>query len=151
MEAPLNGCGLPRPLTIAYLSEAWASEALRRIETDTRIKGLLKGGSLSMLTIIVDGPADRYGFIFAAFDAQGLVDYRVGHDYHAVTQGIDPPTFVVSGNYEVFAAIQRGEMTERKALISGKLHLTGSMTKALRHMKTLETITKVLAEIECKV
>lgn len=137
-------------LTVPYLSEAWAEQALRVIETHDGIRDALRGSEVSLLTIILRPPPGRYGFLYSAFDERGLRDYRVGKDYHSVTEGIDPPTFVVSGPYEVFAAVQRGEMTERRALMSGRLHLTGSWSKALRHMRMLETITGALGEIECK-
>ncbi len=119
------------------------------MESDERILKAVHGIEVSILTIVLHPPEDAYGFVYASFDGAGLHDYRVGKDYAAVTTGMPAPTFVVSGEYEVFSAIQRGEMTERKALLRGKLHLTGSMLKALRHMRALETITQVLREIEC--
>lgn len=138
------------PLALQYLTEAWAEEALRRVESDERIRKAVRGIDISLLTIVLHAPKGAYGFLYTAFDGTGLKDYRVGRDYQAVADGVPPPTFVVSGEYEVFAAIQRKELSERKALLSGKLHLTGSMLKALRHMRALEAITKVLQDIECK-
>jgi hypothetical protein len=131
------------------LSEAWAEKALRLIETDKRVARALDGIAISLMTIILHPPKGCYGFLYAAFDADGLADYRVGHDFHAVARGLPEPTFAVSGDYDVFAAIQRGEITERRALLTGKLHLTGSMVQALRHMKALETITAVLGSVPC--
>ncbi len=57
------------------------------------------------------------------------------------------------GNLEVatdYLALQRRELSERRAILTGQLHLTGSMVKALRHMRILETITAVTSEIPCK-
>ncbi len=140
-----------RPLPQAhYLSEAWAQQALRLMEGDERIRKALHGVRLSLLTIVLEAPKACYGFVYAAFDDKGLSDYRVGHDYRSVAKGLPEPTFVISGRYEVFAAIQRRELSERRALLSGRLHLTGSMVKALRHMRTLETITAVLSAIPCR-
>ena len=76
-------------------------------------------------------------------------EYRVGHDYHTITDDVSP-TFVVSGTYDVFAEITRGDLTERKALLSGKLHLTGGLFKALKHMRAMERITHALNDIECE-
>ncbi len=137
-------------MQVSYLSESWAEQALRLIETDKRVHAALKGVELSLLTIILHPPKGAYGFMYAAFDKQGLADYRVGHDFGSVADGIPPPTFVVSGDYKVFASVQRGELTERKALLTGRLHLTGPMLQALRHMRALEAITAVLSSIPCK-
>lgn len=137
-------------MTVQYLSPEWAEQALRLVETDARIDRALGGMEVSLLTIITRPPKGCYGFLYAAFDADGLKDYRVGHDFASVARGLGEPTFTISGDYEVFAAVQRGEVTERKALLSGKLHLTGGMLKALRHMRQLEAITSVLTSIPCK-
>lgn len=135
---------------VQYLSQPWAEEVLRLIETDARIHAALDGVELSILTIILHPPKGCYGFLYAAFDKDGLADYRTGHDFHAVAKGLPEPTFVLSGDYKVFAALQRREITERKALLGGQLHLTGGMVKALRHMKVLEAITAVTSSIPCK-
>lgn len=140
----------PEAKPLQYLSEAWAQEVLKLIETDRRIARALDGLEVSILTIILHPPKGCYGFLYAAFDVDGLVDYRTGHDFHAVAKGLPEPTFVISGDYEVFAAVQRRELSERRALLTGKLHLTGSMVKALRYMRVLEAITEVTASIPCR-
>ncbi|MGB1586072.1 MAG: SCP2 sterol-binding domain-containing protein [Thermoplasmatota archaeon] len=133
---------------MVYLTEPWAEAALAVVEGDPGIAEAVKGVKLSILTIITGAPEGRYGFFYAAFD-DGLSDYRVGYDYDVVTAGVGEPTFAISGPYEVFAAIQRGELGERKALLTGKLHLTGSLLKALRHMHAMEAISSALARIDC--
>lgn len=137
-------------MQLQYLSPAWAEKALRLVETDPRIESALGGLEVSLLTIILHPPKGCYGFIYAAFDGDGLKDYRVGVDFASMAKGLPEPTFTISGEYPVFAAIQRGELTERKALLSGRLHLTGGMIKALKHMRQLEAITDVLTSIPCK-
>ena len=133
-----------------YLSEPWAQEVLRLIETDERIARALDGLEVSILTIILHPPKGCYGFLYAAFDANGLVQYRTGHEFHAVAKGVPEPTFVISGDYKVFAAIQRRELSERRALLTGQIHLTGSMVKALRYLRVLEAITEVTSSIPCR-
>ena len=135
---------------IQYLSEAWAQEVLKLIETDERIHSALDGLDISILTIVLHPPKGCYGFLYAAFDAGGLVEYRTGHDFNVVAKGLPEPTFVISGDYEVFAAIQRRELSERRALLTGQLHLTGSMVKALRHLRVLEAITAVTVSVPCQ-
>ena len=136
-------------MPLQYLSPAWGEEALRLVETDARIRRALGGVEVSLLTIVTGPPKGCYGFLYAAFDADGLKDYRVGFDFASVVRGLGEPTFTISGDYATFAAIQRGEMSERKALLSGRLHLTGGMLNALRHMRELEAITGVLTSIPC--
>lgn len=133
-----------------YLTEEWAEQALARVETDERVLEAVRGLELSLLTIILNAPEGAYGFLYVAFDASGLKEYRVGHDYHTVTRDLATPTFVVSGDYEVFARVQRGEVSQRRAVLSKQLHLTGSFLKAIRHLRALEAVTDALREIECE-
>ncbi len=147
----IPGCCGRRSLALQYLTEPWAEEALAAVESDEAVAKAVKGLKLSILTIVLQAPPDRYGFVYAAFDGRGLSEYRVGYDYDSVTNNIEEPTFVVSGPYEVFAQIQRGDLTERRALLTGKLHLTGSLIKALRHMSAMETITRAINKVECEV
>lgn len=136
---------------IQYLTEAWAERALERVENDPDVLKAVRGLQISLLAIILGSPDGRYGFLYVAFDGTSLSEYRVGYDYEAVTRGLDSPTFVVSGPYEVFAQIARGELSERKALMTGRLHLTGGLLKALRHMRAMEAVTRALNSIECEV
>ncbi len=136
-------------LAVRYLTEEWAELALERVEADERILAAVKGMDISVLAIILQPPEGCYGFIYVQFRDGGLAEYRVGHDYHAITNDVRP-TFVVSGQYDVFAEITRGDITERKALLAGKLHLTGGLFKALKHMRAMEAITHALNDIECQ-
>lgn len=138
-------------LAIRYLTEEWAEKALERIEADEGVAEAVEGLDLSILAIILDRPDGCYGFIFVRFEDGALAEYRVGHDYMAVTHGLGTPTFVVSGRYEVFSQVQKGELTERKAILTGQLHLTGSLWKALRHMSAMEAVTRALNSIECEI
>ena len=137
-------------MAVQYLSPAWAEQALRLVETDHRIDRALGGMEVSLLTIILHPPKGCYGFLYAAFDGDGLKDYRVGVDFPSVAKGLPEPTFTISGEYGTFAAIQRGELTERKALLTGQLHLTGGVLRALKHLRQLEAITAVLTSIPCQ-
>jgi putative sterol carrier protein len=134
---------------LQYLSEKWAEEALRRVETDERIKSAAKDIDVSMLTIFTEAPKGAFGYLYVHFKDGGLLEYRTGHEAEDVLGDRDP-TFVVSGTYGNFVAVQQGEISEKRALLAGKLHLTGSMFKAMRHMRALETITGVMREIPCE-
>ncbi len=137
-------------LALQYLSQEWAEAVLAKIESDPKITAALDGVKISILAIVLGSPEGRYGFLYVAFDGTGLSEYRVGYDYDAVTKGLESPSFVVSGPYEVFASVVRGEISERKALMTGKLHLTGGLLKALRHMGAMEAVTAVLNSVECE-
>lgn len=133
---------------LLYLSEEWAEEALRRVEADDRVAKAAKGIDVSLLTLFEDGPDHAYEYLYVHFRDGGLEEYKLGHDAGELEGR--KPTFTVRGPYENFADVQNGLITERRALLSGKLHLSGSMFKAMKHMRALETITGSLREIPCE-
>ncbi len=116
---------------------------------DPRIAEAVKGINIRLLIHIKDPPADRYHYLYAHFDGKGLADGRMGHDTDGVLATLPEPTLTIEGPYAVFAAVQKGELSERKAILSGSLHVKGSRLLALRYMGALETVTEVLGEIPC--
>lgn len=139
----------PASLVVPYLGPAWGKRALEVLRTDARVLAAVQGIEVSILTRITDVPEGRYHWLYAAFDGKGLGDARMGDD-DAELETLPPPTFTITGPYGTFAAIQRGEVTEHRAFLTGRLHVKGNRLKALRHMGSLETVTKALAGIPCE-
>jgi hypothetical protein len=138
-----------RTLTVPYLGPGWGRKALAVMRTDPRVQESLQGVKLRLLVRITEVPAGRYTYLWADFDGAGLADARMGHAGDGALEALEP-TVTLEGPYAVFAAIQRGELTERKAFLSGQLRLHGSRIQALRHMGALEAVTGALAEIPCQ-
>ncbi|HUR61878.1 MAG TPA: SCP2 sterol-binding domain-containing protein [Candidatus Thermoplasmatota archaeon] len=136
-------------MTVPYLGPGWGKKALALMRTDPRVQEAVQGVKLRLLTRILDAPEGRYGYLWADFDGTGLAEGRMGHAGDGVLETLRP-TVTLEGDYAVFAAIQRGETTERKAFLSGRLKLHGSRIQALRHMGALEAVTGALAEIPCE-
>ncbi len=136
-------------LAVRYLSPEWGEQALEILENDETVRNAMRGVSIRLLTIIVNGPPETFQFIYADVQEGELVAYRVGANYEEVTKGLPKPDFTVSGEYDVFAACQDGDLSERRAILTGKLHLTGSVFKALRHLPALEALTMAMRHVEC--
>jgi hypothetical protein len=137
-------------LTVPYLGPGWGRKALEVMRTDPRVAEAVDGIALRLLIHIKDPPAGRYQFLYAHFDGKGLADGRMGHDGDGTLETLPSPDLAIEGPYSVFAAVQKGELTERKAILSGQLHVKGSRLLALRYMGALETVTEVLGEIPCQ-
>jgi len=148
-ETPSTGAGSSGPLTVPYLGPGWGRLALERLRTDPRVGEAVQGLSVRVLTKVRDAPPGRYAWLYAAFEGGSLAEGRMGHDGDGQLDALPAPTFTIEGPYEAFAAVQRGEVTERRALLSGRLKLHGSRLTALRLMARLEAVTDVLGEIPC--
>ena len=147
--APKNRPGLAEPLTVPYLGPGWGRKALEALRTDPRVKEAVQGLEASVLTRIRDAPEGRYHWLYASFDGTGLADGRMGMD-DGEADSLPDPTFTIEGSYDTFAAIQRGELTEKRAFFGGKLSVKGNRISALRNMGALEALTRALAEIPCE-
>ncbi|MEK6984910.1 MAG: SCP2 sterol-binding domain-containing protein [Candidatus Thermoplasmatota archaeon] len=137
-------------MSIPYLGPGWGRKALEVMKSDPRVAEAVKGVDLRLLIRIRETPPGRYHYLYAHFDGTGLADGRMGHDGDDILATLPEPTFTIEGPYDVFASVQRGELTERKAILSGRLHIKGSRLLALRYMGALETVTEVLGEIPCQ-
>ncbi|MCA1819482.1 MAG: SCP2 sterol-binding domain-containing protein [Thermoplasmatota archaeon] len=133
-----------------YLGPEWGRKALEALRSDPRVREAVQGISVSVLTRVTGAAGRRYDWLYASFDAGALADASMGHDGDEAFAKLPAATFTITGPYEVFAAIQRGELTEKRAVLSGRLHVRGNRLKAIRYMGPLETVTEVLAEIPCQ-
>lgn len=129
------------------MTEAWVQAAFDHIRGDPRFAKAAQRVDIGILSILTDAPPESYGFLYVRIGDGELKELKTGHRYEEVAEGIETPEFVVSGDFKVFEQIHAGNLSERMALLRGKLHLTGSMRKALRYMGTLETLTSVLREV----
>jgi putative sterol carrier protein len=126
---------------VVYLSEAWRSEAEKRLREALSPERMNRLTS-SMTNVYKKCPDGRERFLFLRFEEGRLAESAAG-------AGAAPPAeFVISGDYAVFARITRAELASHMALMTGKLKLKGNMVKALKLASLADRINKVLATIE---
>ncbi len=135
-------------MTVAYLSPAWADEAIRRVRGDEKVSAAMGSHKVSVVIQIENGPPDRLRFLYAGFDGEGHSDLRVAMD-SAAFEGLPEPTFTIRGDYETFAAIRDGKTTEKQAFMHRKLHVTGHKFRALTLAHAMHTLTHALAGVPC--
>ena len=92
----------------------------------------------SMSNIYKNCPDGSEKFLFFKFEDGKFAQLLAGDG--------DPPKaeFAVTGDYEIFAKITRGELNAQKALMTLKLKLKGNMVKALRLASLADRLNKVL-------
>lgn len=135
----------PGPEQVAYLGPAWAARALWVVQHDTRVRTAVAGSSVSLLVHIENGPPGRAKYLFVRFHEGQLAEHYIG-DGHG-SPSIPEPDFELRGEYATFASVQRGELDGRKALLSGRLKLHGSMLRAMGHLGALEALVEALSRI----
>lgn len=123
-----------------YLSQEWAQEAARRLReqlTPEQMKNLTS----SMITLYHHCPDGKDRALYYKIVNGVFEDVSVREDE------IPEVEFVISGDYETFAAISRAELGSRAALMNGKLKLKGNMVKALSLSSIVDRLNKILSGI----
>ncbi len=125
---------------VAYLSQEWAAEALRRLQAELTPEQM-KFLTTSMSNLYRNCPDGQARFLFFRCEDGRFTDVTSG-------QGEPPPAeFRITGDYEVFARISRAELKSQRALMTGKLKLKGNMVKALKLASIADRMNKVLSTI----
>ena len=126
--------------TVKYLSQQWRDEAERRLKAELPPERMNFVTS-SMSNIYQNCPDGKDRYLYFKFVDGKFEEMLIG-------EGESPkPEFAVSGDYETFAKITRGELGAQKALMTLKLKLKGNMVKALRLASLADRLNKVLATI----
>ena len=126
--------------TVEYLSQPWRDEAEKRLKTELPPERMNYVTS-SMSNIYKNCPDGKDRFLFFRFEEGRFAELLVG-------EGVPPKAeFAITGDYDVFAQITRGELGAQKALMTLKLKLKGNMVKALKLASLADRLNKVLATI----
>jgi len=125
---------------LAYLGPAWREEAERRLKADLQPEKM-NGITTSMVNLYSSCPGGADNCLFVSCVDGRLERFETG-------EGEAPEAeFRILGSYETLSAISRAELGSQRALMTGKLKLKGSMTKALRLAPLADRINKVLSTI----
>lgn len=125
---------------LKYLSAEWRDALLAKLnETLTAEK--MKGLSSSMNSRYKNCPGGIDRFYYISFEDGEIKELTIG-------EGDGPEAeFIITGDYDVFAAVSRAEINAQRALMGGKLKLKGNMIKALKLASLCDRLNKISAEI----
>jgi len=127
-------------MAFQYLSQDWRDEAEKRLNAELPPERMNYVTS-SMTNLYKNCPDGKDRFLFFKFEDGRFADMQVG-------EGEAPKAeFAISGDYDVFAKITRGELGAQRALMTMKLKLKGNMVKALKLASLADRLNKVLAGI----
>jgi len=127
-------------MAFQYLSQQWRDEAEKRLNTELPPERMNHVTS-SMTNLYKNCPDGKDKFLYFKFEEGRFAEMLVGEG--------EPPKaeFSISGDYDVFAKITRGELGAQRALMTMKLKLKGNMVKALKLASLADRLNKVLAGI----
>lgn len=125
-------------MALKFLSEEFFTEGEALVNADPAVQRAAQGLDLSMAIDITGGPDGdfTYAIVFA--------DDRV-----SVGRGdIGDPDARVRNSYDVATKLARGELGNQMALMTGKVKITGGLSKLIKHQKTLDLVQAILSDID---
>jgi putative sterol carrier protein len=128
------------------LSDEWIIEAKRFAIEKLDPEKDLKNVTTSLLNIIENIPPDGKNAYFYISVKEGIIEELI------IDRDKEPserkPEFTVTGNYDTYVNIFKGEMTTIIALIKNRVQLNGDKMKALQFLKPLDRFTECIREIK---
>ena len=126
---------------VTYLSEEWRAEVEKRLKEQLSPEKM-NGITSSMDNRYLNCPGGSSKYFFVGFKDGAIDAVEVG-------DGEGPKAeFTLTGDYDVFAKISKGELGSQKALMNGSLKLKGNMVRALKLASLSDRLNKVIATID---
>lgn len=129
-----------------YLSREWVAAGRGEVESDPVFRDRTQGIHASILCVIHEQPEHADEVFYIDFRDGRILDLYTGDRASFEARGVTP-TFEVHGDYDTFMQIQEGHLSQATALMRGRLRLRGSLLKAMKYMRALETVTDILRRV----
>ena len=133
---------------VKFLSEQWFETAKKIALKELDPKKDLNNASTSLVNIINNVPPDgRTIYFYISVEEGNLLEFKLVQNNTLIEQNVE---FVVSGNYDTFKQIFKGEMSIIIALIKNRIEIKGDKKKALKYVKPIDRLSSCLRTIDTK-
>ena len=130
---------------VKFLSRRWLETAIITAEGLDPEKDL-KNTSASLLNIINNIPPDGKTIYFYISINNGIItEMKLDQNNSLMNRDAE---FIVSGNYDTFKQIFKGEMSILIALIKNRIEIKGDKKKALKFVKPIDRLNSCLRNID---
>jgi putative sterol carrier protein len=113
-----------------FFSSEWVADVDAALKASTQVAATAKGKSLVFEQVAVDHPDGEVAYHLIVDD--GTV--------HAVTGRADAPTVSITGPWETYIRINKGEISPPIALMSGKARVKGERLLLIRQQALFSAI-----------
>lgn len=129
-----------------FLSDKWIKTAKEITAKKLDPEKDLKKVTTSLLNIIENIPPDgRSVYFFISVKNGNITEFALDKTGLLLEKDAE---FVVTGNYDTFVQIVKGEMSTLIALIKNRVKIKGDKVKALKFVKSIDKLNSCLREIE---
>ena len=125
---------------LKYMSAEWGAEAEKRLRAELTPEKA-KNITTTMCCIYKNCPDGKQRYYFIKVENGNVVELVVSDQ--------EPPKaeFTLTGDYETFAKLTRGDLSGRSALMGRKINLKGNLIKAIKLSAVSDRMNKILSKI----
>jgi putative sterol carrier protein len=129
-----------------FLSDEWIEKAKKITAEKLDPEKDLKKATTSLLNIIENIPPDGSSvYFFISVNEGKITEFSLDKTGSLLDKDAE---FVVTGNYDTFVQILKGEMSTTIALIKNRIKIKGDKIKALKFVNPMDKLNSCLREIE---
>ena len=129
-----------------FLSNEWIKKAKEITAEKLDPEKDLKKATTSLLNIIENIPPEGASIYFFISVKNGVIEEFVIDKSDSTLD--KEAEFVVTGNYDTFVQILKGDMSTTIALIKNRIKIKGDKVKALKFVKPMDKLNSCLREID---
>ena len=131
---------------VKFLSDEWIEQAKDIATEELDPEKDLKNATTSLLNVINNIPPEGKSVYFYISVKNGNIEEMQIDSANLFKD--KNAEFVVSGNYDTFVQIFKGEMSTLIALIKNRVKIKGDKMKALQFVKPIDKMNDCLKKIE---
>ena len=128
-----------------FLSEEWIDKAINIANEQLDSKKDLENATASLLNIIENIPPDGENKYFYINVENGKIKKMQIDKINSFNE--DDVEFIVTGNYDTFVQIFKGEMSTLVAIIKNRFSIKGDKIKAMKFIKPIDRLNECLKKI----
>lgn len=128
-----------------FLSEDWIDKAINIANEQLDPKKDLENATASLLNIVENIPPDGENKYFYINVENGKIKKMQIDKINSFNE--DDVEFIVTGNYDTFVQIFKGEMSTLVAIIKNRFTIKGDKIKAMKFIKPIDRLNECLRKI----
>ncbi len=129
-----------------FLSEEWIEKAINIANEQLDSKKDLENATASLLNIVENIPPDGVNKYFYINVENGKIKKMQIDKINTYKE--EDVEFIVTGNYETFVQIFKGEMSTLVAIIKNRFKIKGDKIKAMKFIKPIDRLNECLRKID---
>ena len=131
---------------VKFLTEEWFTIAQNVAIQNLDPQKDLKNATASLLNVIHDVPPDGRTLYFYISVKNGIISEMILDEKDSLLE--KNAEFVITGNYDIFSQIIKGEMNTLIALLKNRVQIKGNKSKAMQFARPIDKLNACLREID---